>query len=104
MNPERRQESRVIEDVDLKVVERPGHGIFFEFHPISAKASEIYNRAIENVLSKVGSPTPHGPFAEGKGYQSGTQNWQTENLDIKQAHDLVQTIHALAQRLFEESA
>ncbi len=89
-------------DVGLKVQERPGHGIFFEFNPGSAKISEIYNRVIEEVLSKVGSPTPHGPMAEGRGYQPGYQSWQIEAIDIQMAQDLIPTINTLAQKLFEE--
>ena len=82
--------------------ERPPHGIFFEFTAASPESARIYNRVIEDVLSKVGSPTPHGTFAEGKGNQPGYQNWQIETIDIKQANELVKTINELAREFFIE--
>src|SRR3989344_8297808 len=90
------------DDVEVVVKERPPHGIFFEFTAASPESARIYNRVIEDVLSKVGSPTPHGTFAEGKGNQAGHQNWQIETIDIKQANELVKTINELAREFFIE--
>jgi hypothetical protein len=87
-------------DVGLKAEERPEHGFFFSFDARTPEQAEIYNKVIEDVLSRHGSPTPHGSFAEGRGYQVGYQNWQIEHMDRKTAEEILKTIKLLAEEMY----
>jgi len=76
----------------LKVENREGN-IFISFVASTSEDAKKIHDAIVRVASKHGrSPTPHAPYAEGKGDEAGYHNQEFGNISPGEAEEILQEV------------